>query len=109
MKPVLITAAASTLFVLVGCAAVAQTEAEKQPAMNKAASDDPIAMATSVYEKAEAAGCAWRDTGKMLKKAKELLAAGETEKAHSMAKKAQREAENGLKQCDSEKKRLDES
>ncbi len=40
----------------------------------------------------------WRDTGKLIKKAKKALKAGDTETALKLAKKAGRQSDNALKQ-----------
>lgn len=60
----------------------------------------------ATYEAAEAArkeaasvGFEWRDTKKMLKKAKEVAAGGDYDKAEKMAMKAKLQGELGVKQA----------
>jgi hypothetical protein len=88
-----------------GCAAVAETSAKAVPTM----ASSPIDAAKSKLSEASKAGCAWRDTKKMIKKAEALKAAGKIDKANALAAKATMQSENGLKQCASEAKRLQAS
>ena len=61
------------------------------------------AEADEARKKAASVGGEWRDTGKMLKKAKEAAAAGEHEKAMKLVNKAKKQGELGYEQAVSEK------
>jgi len=68
--------------------------------------EQAIADAKSANAKAKSMGAEWRDTGKMIKSAEAALAAGDEDKAMSIAAKAQRQAEAAMKQAESENARL---
>ncbi len=67
-----------------------------------------IAAAKDANKQAKAVGNEWRDTGKTIKKAEEALAAGDYDKATSLANKAKRQAENAVAQKQAEDARLAE-
>ncbi len=106
MKIAVPAAVAFTILLTTGCAAVAETASDTKAAMTKTMSDDPIADAQSAFDEATAAGCAWRDTSKMIKKAKALVTEGKIEEAHALAGRAMRQSQLGMEQCESENKRL---
>ncbi len=58
-----------------------------------------IADAKAALKDAEKGGYAWRDTGKIIKQAEEALAAGDADKANSLAKKALTQSELAKKQA----------
>ncbi len=62
--------------------------------MNASSSDFDSIIKQAIAENAKAkkVGFEWRDTGKMIKKAKKLAASGDTEKAIKLAKKAKKQA-----------------
>ncbi len=109
MKLAALTATALAFLITFGCAATAETVADTKSAMTKSMDGDPIAQAKASFEAASKAGCAWRDTKKMIKQAEKLAAEGNTDKAHKLAAMADRQSQNGLKQCESEAKRLGSS
>jgi hypothetical protein len=61
-----------------------------------------IAAAKDARKQAASVGGEWRDTGKMIKKAEELLAAGKTEEAAKMAESAEAQAMLGYMQATSQ-------
>lgn len=107
MKSAALTAALTVLLLTTGCAAVAETASEaKAMVVGKASAAESITMAKAKYAEAKGKGCAWRDTNKMIKSAEKLVTEGEEDKAQSLAARAMRQSESGLKQCESEKARL---
>ncbi|MBT4859956.1 MAG: hypothetical protein HON46_04045 [Gammaproteobacteria bacterium] len=69
---------------------------------NASTTDEAIAAAESARKAAAAVGYEWRDTGLMIKKAKELAAKGKNEDAIKLAKKAEEEGKDALSQYRSE-------
>ena len=61
-----------------------------------------IAAAKEARKQAISVGGEWRDTGKMIKKAEALLAAGKTEEAAKMAEAAEAQAMLGYMQATSQ-------
>ena len=61
-----------------------------------------IAAAKDARKQAASVGGEWRDTGKMIKKAEDLLKAGKTEDAAKMAQAAEEEAMLGYIQATSQ-------
>jgi hypothetical protein len=59
---------------------------------------DTVAKAEAKMKEAKKADFLWRDTGKILKKAKKAQKAGDTEKALKGAKKALQQAELAIQQ-----------
>ncbi|MFT5221063.1 MAG: hypothetical protein ACI9LO_000616 [Planctomycetota bacterium] len=57
-----------------------------------------IAEAKAAVKKANSVGGAWRDSGKMIKKAEELLADGNAKEARKLAKKAVKQGQLGYQQ-----------
>ena len=86
--------------VIVGCAGTT----EQAPAGGSAA--DAIAAAKAANAKAKEENYEWRDTGKLIKKAEEALKNGDEAGAIKLANKAQRQAENAVKQKYAELDRL---
>ena len=60
--------------------------------------EDTVAMAEAEMKKAKKADFLWRDTGKILKKAKKAHKAGDKEKALKGAKKALKQAKLAIQQ-----------
>ena len=83
----------------VGCASTSEEVGQDDAAA-------AIAAAKQANKKAQAAEYAWRDTGKLIKKAEKAMADGKYEDAVKLANKAQRQAENALKQKNSEMAKL---
>jgi len=71
-----------------------------------ASTDDAIAAAEKARQAAADVGYEWRDTAKMIKKAKELAAKGNSDEAIKLAKRAEEEGIDALKQYQSELKRF---
>lgn len=72
-------------------------------AASAADADAAIAAADDARKKAASVDGEWRDTGKMIQKAKELAAGGDIDGAIKLANKAQRQGENGYAQAISQK------
>jgi len=96
-----------------GCAS--DTTEEPAPAADTQEQAGPSAAAkNAIYsakiKQARAAklGFEWRDTGKMIKEAEKLAAAGENDKAIALANKASEQAEDAIAQYYSETKRYNE-
>ncbi len=71
-----------------------------------ASADKAISNAESARKAAAQIGYEWRDTGKLIKKARELAAAGKTEQAIALAKKAEQQSLDAVQQYRIEKKRF---
>jgi len=63
-----------------------------------ASTDDAITSAEKARKAAAAVGYEWRDTGLMIKKAKKLASKGKNQEAIQLAKKAEEEGKDALKQ-----------
>lgn len=85
-----------TVGFIMGCAG---TTDEEEGGSDAAAA---IAAAEAAYGKAKKALYAWRDTGKIIKKAKKALKAGDDAKAIKLANKARRQSEMALEQKQAE-------
>lgn len=92
----LISVAFLSLGLMAGCATTEDTGSSSNDAT--AAAEQAIAAAKSANNDAKAVGYEWRDTGKVIKKAEEALAAGDTDEAIKQANKAQKQAEDAVKQ-----------
>lgn len=90
------------LGITVGCAGPVEKEDDGQVQ----AAEQAIAAAKAANSEAKAMGAAWRDTDKLIKKAEEALAAGDTGKAIDLANQARRQAENAIAQKKAEEERL---
>ena len=66
------------------------------------AADKAIADAKAAQKQAASVGGEWRDTGKMIKKAEELLKEGKTKEAAEMAEAAEIQAMLGYMQATSQ-------
>ena len=77
--------------------------------VDQAAAEQAIADAKATNAQAKKMNAEWRDTGKMIKSAEEAMAAGDYAKAVSTANKAQRQAENAMKQAKSQDAMLKEN
>jgi nucleoid-associated protein YgaU len=92
---------ALVLSVTVGCASTQQEEAAAAPAAEKkdTACQAELAAAEAARKKAASVGGEWRDTGKILKKAKKALKAGKVDECIKLANKARRQGELGYAQA----------
>lgn len=70
-----------------------------------ASADSAIAAAEAANNAAKAVGYEWRDTGKMIKKAKQLAKQGKNSEAIKLAKKAEQQGHDAVAQYKSESKR----
>lgn len=103
MKSAAMMATIAVLLFTTGCAAVAETASDaKAMIVGKASAAETITMAKAKYAEASKKGCAWRDTRKMIKGAEKLVSEGSEEKAQTLAARAMRQAEIGMKQCELE-------
>lgn len=84
---------ALVLGVAVGCSSTSQESACTPQQVSQA-----ISAAKAAYAKVLKANNAWRDTGKMIKKAEMLQKEGKCDQALSMANKARQQAEDALAQ-----------
>ncbi len=80
-----------TLGLVIGCAGTTEEESQGDAA-------SAIAAAEKAYKIALDEQYAWRDTGKIIKKAKKALKAGDEAKALKLANKAKKEAEDAVTQ-----------
>ena len=64
--------------------------------------EDAIADAKEARKQADMVGGEWRDTGKMIKKAEELLAEGKAAEAEALARKAEAQGMLGYMQATSQ-------
>ena len=91
---------AVVLSVAVGCASTQQEEAAKPGAAKKdTACQSELAAANAARKKAASVGGEWRDIGKILKKAKKALKAGDAGKCVKLANTARRQGELGYAQA----------
>jgi nucleoid-associated protein YgaU len=93
------------LGLVAGCASTPDSDS----ASDQVTAEQAIADAKSANAQAKKMGAEWRDTGKMIKKAEAAMADGDDAKAIKIANKAQRQAENAMKQAKIEKARLTDS
>lgn len=89
----LLTLAAMALLIT----ACASQTAKIEPTGENAAA--AIAAAETANKEAAAVGFEWRDTGKMIKRAKEAAAKKEYAKSIELAQKAERQGHNAVKQA----------
>ena len=68
-----------------------------------AAFDNTMKAAIAAQKAANSEGGEWRDTGKLIKQAKEAATAGDDDKAIKLAEQARRQGELGYKQALAEK------
>lgn len=87
---------------VVGCAGTTEEAATAQDSDAASA----IAAAETAYKKALSENYAWRDTGKLIKKAKKALKDGSDDKAIKLANKAKKQAEDAVAQKYAELDRL---
>jgi len=91
-KTLIIAAVAASLIALSGC----QTQEAKPVAKAKSAAqmsfETTLASANAENKKAKKAGNEWRDTGKIMKKAKKAASKGDYATANKLAKKAKTQA-----------------
>ena len=86
-KMLLVAALTAAAFGFGGCAQHKAKETASGSA-TAASYDTALAAAKAEQKKAAADGAEWRDTGKMIKQAEEAAAAGDYDKAQSLADKA---------------------
>jgi len=91
-----------TSSLIIGCAGT--TEEESKPQGGEAAA--AISDAEAAYKIALDELYAWRDTGKLIKKAKKALKDGKDDEAIKLANKAKKQAEDAVSQKQSELDRL---
>lgn len=89
---------ALVLSVAVGCASTQQEEAAPAAKKDNACQAE-LAAANAAKKKAASVGGEWRDIGKILKKAKAALKAGDAGKCVKLANKARRQGELGYIQA----------
>lgn len=75
----------------------------------KANADQAISKATMANAAAQKVGYAWRDTAKMIKKAKKMASEKKYDKAIKTAKMAEAQGKNALAQYHSETKRFEKN
>ncbi|MEJ2359833.1 MAG: LysM peptidoglycan-binding domain-containing protein [Gammaproteobacteria bacterium] len=92
---------ALVLTVAVGCSSTSE-----QGTSSEQAAKEAIAAAKAAYAKALKADWAWRDTGKMIKKAEKDLAAGKYDEAIKIANKARDQGNFAVAQKAEEHQRL---
>lgn len=90
----------------VGCAS---TPDESVSVADQTNAEQAIADAKSSNAQAKAMGAEWRDTGKVLASAEAALAAGDYAKATELANKADRQAQNAMKQAKAEQAKMEQS
>lgn len=91
-----------TSSLIIGCAGTTEEEPKQAPG----AAAEAIASAEAAYKIALDETYAWRDTGKLIKKAKEALKAGKDADAIKLANKAKKQAEDAVAQKYSELDRI---
>ncbi len=95
MKKFIPIAVAAAIISLGGCASgMKHSEADASAA---------IAAAVSEEKRASKIGNQWRDTGKMIKKAKKALKDGKYDEAVKIANKAKKQSTNAIAQAESQK------
>ena len=93
---------AAIVTVAVGCASTQQEESSKPAAASPkkdTACQAELAAANAARKKAASVGGEWRDIGKIIKKAKKALKAGDAGKCVKLANKARRQGEIGYAQA----------
>jgi nucleoid-associated protein YgaU len=95
----LFSVALLSLGLITGCASTDE-------ASDSMTAEQAIADAKAANAEAKAVNYEWRDTGKMIKKAEEKLAAGDDAGAIALANKAKAQAETAVAQADDENKKF---
>lgn len=90
---------AAVLGLTIGCAAQQEEPAKPEVTKGPSAAEKAIAAAEAARKKAKSVGGEWRDIGKIIKKAKAALKAGDDKKAIKLANKARRQGEMGYTQA----------
>ena len=93
-----------TLKQLLMAASIAAFAAAFTPSAFAANAEGAIADAKAAQKQASSVGGEWRDTGKMIKKAEELLAAGKADEAEAVAREAEAEGMLGYMQATGQSK-----
>ena len=101
----LILVAFLSLGLMAGCATTEDTGKDD----GTAAAEQAISDAKAANKEAAAAGYEWRDTGDIIKKAEEALAAGNTDEATRLANQALKQAQDAVAQGEAEKKKYMDS
>ena len=84
---------------LLASALVSVSCAAKSPKQDTAPADQAISAAEAARKKAASVGGEWRDTGKLIKKAKAAAEKGDSEKAVKLATEARKQGELGYQQA----------
>ncbi len=92
LKNQLATLLLASALVSVSCAA-------KSPKQDTASANQAIAAAEAARKKAASVGGEWRDTGKLIKKAKAAAEKGDDAKAVKLATQARKQGELGYQQA----------
>ena len=94
-----------TIIKLAIASALALSLAACQSAPTKSLADANMALqsAMAVNAKTKAMNVEWRDTGKLLKKARKAKGEGKFDEAVKLAAKAERQAKNALAQAEQQK------
>ncbi len=102
-----IATAGMVLVLTVGCADTSKKDEAVDVAAEVAAeateAQNAIAAAKTANKKVQSVGFAWRDTGKLIKKAEAAAKKGDSKGAMKLASKAKSEAELAYKQYELEK------
>jgi len=104
-KTLIIAAVAASLIALSGCQSQ-ETKSAAAPAAKSAAQmsfETALASASAATKKANKAGNEWRDTGKIIKKAKAAAKKGDYKTANKLAKKAEQQSVIALQQAKEQK------
>ncbi len=96
---------------IAGCASDEQPEPKTEAAQPgpSAAAKNAIYTAKLKLARAQKLGCEWRDTAKIIEEAEKAAAAGDNDKAIELAKKASKQADDAIAQCEAEAKRYKEN
>lgn len=86
------------LALTVGCAGTPEQQASQPSQDTCATAGEAIAAAKAALKRAEDEGYAWRDTGKLIKKAEDAQQAGDCDKALDLANEARRQSEIAVQQ-----------
>lgn len=101
------------LGVAVGCSSTPKTEEAEPVAAPAAGMSDAaraaIAEAKAASKKASSMGCAWRDTDKLIKQAEAEGNEGKNFRAIVLAKKAKKQAEDAIRQCEEARANVDQA
>jgi hypothetical protein len=94
--------AIAVAFALGACASGGDAGSSSKSSLSEADAQSAIMAAEHELKRATAKGAAWRDTGKLIKKANEALKAGNFDEAAKMANKAKMQSTNAIAQAESQ-------